>query len=325
MSALLLALTITAFSAADGPGEKTERERNPFAPSLPLLTEKEEEKLDEIVDRFIDSDTGKLHGEEAKKARQDFEKLGSEASFALIRGLNKAASIEHSCPVVTIARKLSKILASTADTELLQFARENIGAEVGPTRHANVLRNLRLTCSLRKGALARQGITSIAEPEVKAFKTRSLSALIEAAATEQGTKQKEALRELGKEKGDDAINALAAVAATAYESDVQQIARDQLGRCLARLTPEELKAKLKEDKAEVRLAAVRLMGRKPQKWGMELISMLDDENAPVRDEAHKALVQLNNGKDLGPAAGADTKERATAVAKWKEWWQKEKQ
>ncbi|MFL5244351.1 MAG: hypothetical protein ACJ8FY_19805 [Gemmataceae bacterium] len=323
MSSLLLALTITAFSAGDGPGEKTERERNPFAPSLPLLTEKEEEKLDAIIDRFIDSDIGKLRGDEAKIARRDFEKLGSEASFALIRGLNKAASIEHSCPVVTIARKLAKIFESSADTELLQFARENIGAEVGPTRHANVLRNLRLTCSLRKGALARQGITSIAEPEVKTLKARSLSELVETATTQQGAKQKEALRELGKEKGDDAIEALAAVAATAYEGEVVQIARDELGRCLARLTSEELRGKLKDSKDGIRLAAARLMGRKPRKWGSELISMLEDENAAVRDEVHKALVQLNKGKDLGPASGADAKDQAAAVAKWKEWWKEE--
>lgn len=301
------------------PAQKTPAERNPFAPSLPLLTEKEEEKLDAVVDRFIEADTGDLHGQEAKKARQDFEKLGPEATFALIRGLNKAAKIEHSCPVVTIARKLSKMFEATADTELLQFARENIGADVGPTRHANVLKNLKLTCSLRKSALVRAGITGTPVLEERSLKTGSLKELINTASSDHGVKQKEAIQELGKQKGDEAINALAAVAATAYDREVQQMARDHLGRCLARLTSDELKTKLRDERDEVRLAAVRRAGRKPEAWGKELIEALGDANQEVREEAHRGLLALSQGKDLGATAKLDKTEFEAIQAKWKEW------
>jgi hypothetical protein len=136
---------------------ETPRKPHPFAPSLPELSEAEEKKIDAVIDRFIDADTGKLAGPEAKAAIQEFHKLGPEATFALIRGLNKAAKIDHSCPAVTIARKLNGTLRSTADTQLLQFARENIGAGVEKSRHMAVIKDLKTTCSLRQGQVDRSG------------------------------------------------------------------------------------------------------------------------------------------------------------------------
>src|SRR6516165_8158602 len=109
------------------PPKSSDQPRKPsgIAPSLKALTDEEEQKLDEIIDRFIEQDTGKLKGEEGKKAKKEFEKLGRDAIPALIRGLNRAAAIQHSCPVLVIAKKLNKLLASSDDLELLEFAREN--------------------------------------------------------------------------------------------------------------------------------------------------------------------------------------------------------
>lgn len=137
------------------PSGETERKPHPLAPSLPLLTEDEEKKLDRVIDRFIDADVGKTTGPEAKEAMKAFRELGPEATFALIRGMNKAASINHSCPAVTIARKLTDTLKSTRDVKLLEFARDNIGAGVGETRHATVLKELKFACTLRKTSLER--------------------------------------------------------------------------------------------------------------------------------------------------------------------------
>ncbi|HEY8503116.1 MAG TPA: hypothetical protein VIL46_00940 [Gemmataceae bacterium] len=139
------------------PSPDAPRQRNPLAPSLPLLTEKEEAQLDAVIDRFILYDTGQLAGAEGKKALRDFHNLGPEATFALIRGLNKAARIEHSCPALTIGRKLAGILRATQDVKLLEYARENIGLGVGNSRHRNVLDNLKLTATTRKGQLQRSG------------------------------------------------------------------------------------------------------------------------------------------------------------------------
>src|SRR5688572_22305512 len=103
MSATLFACSVALLPLGDpqpptGKIENTPRKPHPLAPSLPELSEEEEAKIDAIIDRFIEADTGKLHGPEAKKALQDFHRLGPEATFALIRGMNKAAAIDHSCP-----------------------------------------------------------------------------------------------------------------------------------------------------------------------------------------------------------------------------------
>src|SRR6476659_9771060 len=92
-----------------------DRERHPLAPSLPLLTRDEYKKIDTIIDRFIDYDTGKLKGAEGKKALEDFNKLGSESIFNLIDGLNRTANMEDSCPAVIIAKRVATILRASED------------------------------------------------------------------------------------------------------------------------------------------------------------------------------------------------------------------
>lgn len=131
----------------------TPRMRHPLAPSLPLLTYKEESELDATINRFIDADTGKLSGPTAKKAIDDFKALGPEATFALIRGFNRSAHIDHSCPALTIARKLTSTLSRTADIDLLQYAKENIGIGVRKTKHGDVIQELKSGCARRISAI----------------------------------------------------------------------------------------------------------------------------------------------------------------------------
>src|SRR5438105_3793509 len=127
---LVLVLAVHGDTSPDAP-----RKPNPFAPSLPLLTEEEEAKLDRIIDRFILVDTGKLRGAEGKSALREFEKLGPEAIPALIRGINRAARIEHSCPATVIGKKLHRMFMASRDPELLEFARDEIGSGVGRSKH----------------------------------------------------------------------------------------------------------------------------------------------------------------------------------------------
>jgi hypothetical protein len=142
----------------------TPRKPHPLAPSLPELSEEEEKQIDAVIDRFIEADTGKLQGPAARKALQEFHRLGPEATFALIRGMNKAAAIDHSCPAVTIAKKLHTFFTKTGDTQLLQYARENIGLGVTRSRHMGVLKDLKMTCTLRQTALERQGPAALGPP-----------------------------------------------------------------------------------------------------------------------------------------------------------------
>ena len=87
----------------------------------------QESSYDEIVDRFIEYDLGRLHGEKAKKARRDFQNLGEYAIPALVRGLNKSAAYHASCPVGVISHKLTQAVQRTSDPELARYAIRHVG------------------------------------------------------------------------------------------------------------------------------------------------------------------------------------------------------
>jgi hypothetical protein len=328
----LVMLACTGLLYPDPP-ERTEtpRKPNPLAPSLPELTEEEEDKLDKTIDRFIQYDTGKLKGAEGKKALEDFNKLGPEAIPALIRGLNRAAKIDHSCPAVTIAKKLTRMLSATKDTELLEFARENVGAGITQSRHMGVLRDLRVLCMVRKRQVINSGTTVARNaptlkgpsapsgaPKDKGLGGMSITELVEAAGKERGSRLKMVLTELGKRRGDEVIGALGSAAAS-YEGDIQQLARELLTKQLSNLSNTALKEKLKDDRAEVRATAARVVSSKGLHFERELIDFLTDEEAGVRQAGHDALVQLNKGTDFGPKANATEAERKEAVEKWRTW------
>src|SRR5579864_1245629 len=129
----------------------TPRKPNPLAPSLPEMTKQEEDKFDKIIDRFILADTGKIKGEEAKQAMEDFRKLPPESVFALIRGLNRAAKINDSCPALVIAKRIGSQMRTTRDIQLLTFTRENAGAGIGHSQYTDVIRDLRIYCAQRAG------------------------------------------------------------------------------------------------------------------------------------------------------------------------------
>jgi len=145
-----IALTMMTLLADPTPkGTATPRKPHPLAPSLPELTDQEEAEFDRIVDRFIKADTGKLGGADGRSAMDAFKELGPEATFALIRGFNRSAHIDHSCPALSISRKLTSFLKSTGDIELLQYAKENVGAGVTKTRHGDVIRDVKMGCTQR--------------------------------------------------------------------------------------------------------------------------------------------------------------------------------
>jgi hypothetical protein len=88
------------------------------------------ESFDEVVDQFIKFDIGRLHGAAGVEAKRAFDALGTEAIPALVRGLNKAAHIRASCPVMVISSKLQSALAMNHDRSLLEYAVENLGRDV---------------------------------------------------------------------------------------------------------------------------------------------------------------------------------------------------
>jgi hypothetical protein len=115
-------------------------------------TPAEEEKLDKVIDNFIQYDTGARRN---TAALNELNSLGPEAIPALIRGLNKCAKSGYSCPTASIAKKLKQLLLASEDPRVLDFARDNIGAGIGkPTPYDPLLRDVKVTTLLRKKQLA---------------------------------------------------------------------------------------------------------------------------------------------------------------------------
>ncbi|HTU89330.1 MAG TPA: hypothetical protein VMF69_04460 [Gemmataceae bacterium] len=336
MNTAMLVLTFAVFAADDVPkrnaakkesvptrsaatkDSKEKPKHSPYAPSLPYLTKEEEDKLDQIVDRFMEYDIGRLQGREAAKALKEFKDLGAEAIPSLVRGLNRAAKIEHSCPVVVIAQKLARLLAASEDQELMEFVKDEIGSGVGPTRHAGVLKDLRFAVSLRKNALARQ---AAAPSGPKTPRAMSVTELADAASIERGPRLRSILIELEKRRGQEVGPALANAAAS-YDKEIQKLGRDLLDRHLSRQSEAVVKEKLNHDLVEMRKSAVRVITTKVPRLGGELIDLLGDDKDEVRAAAHEALVKLSRGQDFGPAADAGKEQIAEAQAKWRSWWER---
>ncbi len=330
MSGTLLSLGLVVLLAADDDKTTAPRKSHPFAPSLPELTDEEEKRYDDVINRFIQYDTGRLRGAEARKAVEDFQRLGPDSIPALVRGLNRAANINHSCPVTVIDAKLRRLIGPTRDVQLAEFVRGEIGNGVGPTRHAAVLQNLRLAVTIHRNTLMRAGIepparptVSVGSPGERPLRDFSTPDLIEATGVERGLKLKQVLAELSGRPGDEPVAALG-VAAASYERDVKDFARDLLFKNLSRKDTNFVKAKLKDDKAEVRLAAVRVTAGRSLRLVGDLIERLDDDEEGVREAARQGLVRLAGpGVDFGPNKGATKEERKQAMAKWKEWWDRQ--
>jgi hypothetical protein len=320
MNAAVWTLALAVLAGADPIDKTIPRRPSPLAPSLPELTKEEEEKLDQIIDRFMLYDIGRLQGEDARSALRDFQKLGPEAIPALLRGLNRAAAIEHSCPCVVIAQKLQRLLLASDDRELLQLARDEIGAGVGRTRHATVLQDLRLKVTMRQNLVARRPPPAekpTAAEKAPAF--MSNSELAEAAGNERGPRLEKILTELERRKGPEVLAGLATATANSDRKS-QELARDLLDRHLGRQPQAVVRQKLKDTHPEVRQAAVRVAAAKMPNLGGDVIDLLDDEVGAVRAAARQALVLLSRGEDFGPEASADKATCAEAQKKWRDWW-----
>ena len=78
MSPALLVLTLALLGAADSPSAKEKPKHSPYGSSLPYLTKEEEDRIDEIIDRFMLYDIGQLKGDAARKALKDFLATGAD-------------------------------------------------------------------------------------------------------------------------------------------------------------------------------------------------------------------------------------------------------
>jgi hypothetical protein len=318
------AITALVLSGGD---PYADRPRNPVAPSLPLLSEKENAKLEAVVNRFIQYETGKLSKAEEQKAKDDLYRLGPEATFALVEGFNRALQMESSCATVTIGKKIESIVRASKDQDLIAYVKENIGAGVDRNSKrslpaTNSMRNVQTTCLLRKGELLRRGLAMGARPAPAKLvvSSMSMSDLEKAAAKERGDRLQKVLTEVERRQGYQAPDILGKAAAGA-DPEGRKLAKVLLVNHAEKQSPSQLKMLLKHDNAEVRAAAARTVGSKELRYGDELIALLGDDNAGVREAARGALVRLSDCMDFGPEPNASVGNRNAAVQRWRQWWQ----
>jgi hypothetical protein len=312
-----LSLTIVFVLAGDPDGGAL-RERSPYGPSLPRLTDAEEQKIEDTIERFLRQDIGQLKGEEARRAIRDFSALRQDAIPTLIRGLNRTAKLEHSCPCLLIGKKLERLLLASEDRELLEFARDEIGCDVGRTRHQAVLQDLRLRVTFRMNQLPRRPPAGPTSPRLL-----TVPELADAASTERGARLQTLLLELEKRNGPEVLPALDQ-AATSYDSDTARAGRDALDRYLARQGESYVRARLSDSHAEVRQSAARVAANKMPALGRDLVALLADEKVAVRATAHAALVKIAKGEDFGPSSVEASREvRDEAKRRWQDWFDRE--
>jgi hypothetical protein len=122
--------------------------KTPYRGRAGELTQEEEDRLDRIIDRFIEHDTGRKRDPQALRDMLD---LGIEAIPAIIRGINKSAEMSHSCPIVMLSKKLKQLINLADDEEVTRFIRENVGAGLSRNnKYMPLIRDLQVTAMLRQ-------------------------------------------------------------------------------------------------------------------------------------------------------------------------------
>jgi hypothetical protein len=318
MTTAVLVLALTLIAADD---QAKPRKPSSIAPSLPALTREEEAKYDAILDRFIQADIGRLRGSAARKAIAEFEALKPEAIPAMIRGLNRAARLNATCPVLMIGKKLTRMLLASDDQKLLEFARDEIGADTANSKYKSALADIRVRIMLRKNYLANLTPSRPLAPRGPA--ALSTAELAKAASTERGAKLKGIIGELSKRDGKEAMAGLT-VAASSYEGDTQKLAREAMDTVLGRLIASALAERLADENIEVRRSAVRVAAGKHASLVPKVIDLLTDDSGEVRAEARTALKKLSKGEDFGPSSDANRAQQRQAQKKWRDWWERAK-
>ena len=211
-------------------------------------------------------------------------------------------------------------MAASDDQKLLEFARDEIGGGVPRGKHAGVLAELRTQCLIRKNALARANpppaiTTTPTKPKTQG--TMTTAELVTEATKQGGTQLKTLLAELEQRKGPEVLPGFSAVI-NGNDPETQQYVRDLMDKYMAKQTAAFVKEKLKDKDVEIRRAAIRTAASASANLPA-LIDALGDEQAEVRDDAHKGLLKWRKGEDFGPAADADKQQIKDAQAKWRAW------
>jgi HEAT repeat protein len=284
-----------------------------------------ESHYDKIVDDFIAFDIGQMTGEEGQRAHAAFQNMNDdEAIPALIRGMNKAARIENSCPVIVIGNKLNSMLASSKNPRHLRAAVKELDSSGPNVYFAGMVESLRQaadqmlsTMTNTKPTITREvrlGSPSALRRSQSPAEKWTLDDIVDGIGVENGAELVRLLEQLQIRKGSEYTAALTKAIDTVSDEN-KPLVRGLLAQRLARMTDQTLRKALKDPNSEIRAAAARAVGYKGSPVCEELAMAVGDGNRMVAENAHTALVKLT-GEDIGPEKDASAAERFEAGRKW---------
>jgi hypothetical protein len=306
-----------------------------------------------IVERFIEYDIGRLRGDEGYRARETFNRLGTEGIAAVVRGVNKSATISASCPIIVLMNKLQTLLRDCRDPYLVQMAVDHLGVGI-PTNAPHwgrvdalkkqVTQMLPADHPIRR---RQQLITSLTQRQ------DLLAECLRSDDAEERWAAARAIQIAGLPMGDELIRLIGdpepaicqeartalvriarnrdfgpepeasaeerADAASKWRSWWVKQPNSGLFRTIAGKTDTEIREYLKSDDPSERWTAAAVVRQRRLPYHEELIELLADPDVTIRWEARQTLVQLAGGVDYGPDEDAGQREVQRAVEQWTDW------
>lgn len=294
------------------------RSPHPLAPSLPQLSDAEEDELDALIDRFMLFDIGKLPGPAGLKAQKEFDALGPEAVPALLRGFARSARLDHDCPVTVIAKKLRLALLATTDRKLLEFARDE-SESVDLRKHRGVVTALRVAITTHLARLDRAGTPQpppYRDPRLAKLSAEEIRRRLAANPSDPDLAHA-LLGELASRDDQAAFEVLLIGAGSTYPN-TRRVGRKHLFDWVSKRPRPEINRLLSHEQSEARRAAGLALLAGGKAAGEPALALLKDPVPAVREAIHAELVRMAR-KDLG-APGDTPESQARAADAWKAWW-----
>lgn len=312
-------------------------------------------ELDSVVEKFIAYDIGQLRGREGTEAREAFSQLGTESVGPLIRGLNEAARLGHSCPVVVLRSKLSNCLAAASDPRLNIMAACNLCKGVPRSApHYRSVDRLKRQCISRlpvshrlrqqqaridkledgkddaaidQSLRSKDPIERLAAVTVAASLGPRYASELIAALNDADPEVRQAahggLVSLGRgvDFGPDepAPASVRRAAVDNWSQWYEQQVRFAVPRQAWRASRQQLRRALETGGEEGKIAALLVIRYQRHRMFQDLVKLFHDPSYAVRREARETLSALADGVDLGPDDFSDPAEVEAAAASWELW------
>lgn len=279
-----------------------------------------------LINDFIKWDIGALRGARAKDVPSKFNALnGSDAIPALVAGVEKAAKMRQSCPIMVLASKLSSLLAGCDDPNVVARAEREL-SKTGKSHWGSYITGIRNVARNRAKMLPKPSKRSKAGKDPSTTTghmfsgggSQSLAEVLE---------QRRIKRLLSKVNGMSTAELLKVVASddpmmrVAALGAFQRRASGATGRQMLKSRLSSITQALKSPNEEVRIAAAQLLGGLGDRRAVpDLIGLIPDDSKRVRMEAVNALRAITYRR-FGPTYDSSEDECRAEAGKWKEWWE----